>query len=263
MSKDTMLQNSIIIAAHPDDELLWFGAILDRVDQVVLVYEDFWPKPEVGKARAAVLDNYPRGNVSTLRISEAGTHSCADWNNPRLSDYGIELGFEAQKRDLKQKVKRVIGTSNAPPCGIAKRYRDNFDRICDMLRPVLRPDMNVFTHNPWGEYGHEDHIQVYRAVEKLRQEIGFTQWMSNYCTERSLPLAMRYFDNADEDFVQLPVDPAFADSVADVYRKHDCWTWADDWKWFPFELYRTAPETMADQQGQPHLFPLNMFRLGA
>ncbi|MEX3008566.1 hypothetical protein [Hoeflea sp. TYP-13] len=262
MTKEDMLTNSVIIAAHPDDELLWFGAILEQVGQVVMVYEEFWPNPAVGEARAAVLENYPRKNVSSLKIPEAATHSCADWENPKLCDFGIVLGAEARKRDLKQKVKRVFGRSNAPPCGIKKHYESNYNIIYNELKNILKPGMNVFTHNPWGEYGHEDHIQVYRAVDRLRREIGFAQWMTNYCTERSLPLAQTYFDNEDADFIQLPVDREYAERIAGVYRQHGCWTWADNWNWFPFELYRHVPEGQANHEGQPHLLPLNMFRFG-
>ena len=55
--RPTMLENSLIVAAHPDDEVLWFGAILKRVDRVIIVYEDHWPEPEIGRARAEALSN--------------------------------------------------------------------------------------------------------------------------------------------------------------------------------------------------------------
>ncbi len=262
MTPDEMLENSVIIAAHPDDELLWFGAILKKVDRVVMVYQDYWPDPKVGTARAAVLKDYPRDDVMSLEIPEAATHSCADWRNPRLDEFGIELGVEARLRDIKQQIKRLVGRSAAPRGGISANYKANFHTLYDRLKDLLTPQMNVFTHNPWGEYGHEDHIQVYRAVDRLRREIGFRQWMSNYCTERSLPLAMRYFDNRPRDYVQLPVDTEFADQVADVFRRNGCWTWADNWQWFPFELYCEAPTEESRADGQPHMLPLNMFRFG-
>lgn len=262
MTPEDMLRNSIIIAAHPDDELLWFGAILKKVDRVVMVHRDFWPDPGVGRARAAVLEDYPRDNVLSLDIPEAATHSCADWSNPKLTEFGIELGVQARLRDLKQQAMRLIGKSQAPPGGIAVNYEANYHTLYGELKDILRPDMNVFTHNPWGEYGHEDHIQVYRVVDRLRRETGFRQWMTNYCTERSLPLAMRYFDNDARKHIQLPVDIPFAQQVADVFRRNGCWTWAENWKWFPFELYTEAPVEEAQADGQPHILPLNMFRFG-
>ncbi len=257
------LKNSIIIAAHPDDELLWFGAILDRVDQVLLVFEGYWPDPSIGPARAEAVRNFPRDNVTSLRIAEAATYGCANWNQPVISQYGIQLEKTCELRDAKQKAKRLLGKSNAPGQGIRKQYEENFEALVAKLRPSLKPDMNVFTHNPWGEYGHEDHLQVFRAVDLLRQEIGFTLWMSNYCTERALPLAMTYFDNCDYETIQLPVNKGFADKVAQTYRDAGCWTWSNDWNWFDTETYMRAPKGQVRLKSQGHLFPLNFFNIDA
>ncbi len=262
MASEEMLKRSVIIAAHPDDELLWFAAILKQVDRVVMIYEDYWPKPEVGEARAAVLSDYPRDNVISLQIPEAATHSCADWDNPKLTEFGIDLGNEATFRDAKQSVKKLLGRGAAPAGGIKRNYEANSRELYDKLKPMLTPDMNVFTHNPWGEYGHEDHLQVFRVVDRLRRELGFKLWMTNYCTDRALPLAMTYFNGGNRDFVQLPVDREYADMVASVYRRHGCWTWADDWQWFPFELYSEAPSAQSAADSRSHLLPLNMFRFG-
>ncbi|MEP1208741.1 MAG: hypothetical protein ABJM29_14675 [Rhizobiaceae bacterium] len=259
--RPAMLNNSVIIAAHPDDELLWFGAILKQVDRVLLVFEDYWPDPTIGPARAAALAHFPRPGVSSLQLAEAATYGCADWRNPVLTDWGIELGRQCELRDAKQAVKRLAGRSNAPRQGIRSRYRQNFETLTEHLRGELTADMNVFTHNPWGEYGHEDHVQVHRVVSSLRAEIGFTQWMSNYCTERALPLATTYFDSAKPQFETLPVDKPFADAVAQVYRDAGCWTWSDDWQWFDTECYMQAPSAQKMLKSQGHLFPLNLFNI--
>ena len=31
----------------------------------------------------------------------------------------------------------------------------------------------IFTHNPWGEYGHEEHIQVFRVIMALSKELTY------------------------------------------------------------------------------------------
>ena len=84
-----LLTNSVIVAAHPDDELLWFGAILKQVDQVIVVFEDFWPDPAIGPARAKALAEFPRDNVHTLAMAEAASYGCADWGNPKLSPWAF------------------------------------------------------------------------------------------------------------------------------------------------------------------------------
>jgi hypothetical protein len=121
--------------------------------------------------------------------------------------------------------------------------------------------MNVFTHNPWGEYGHEEHVQLFRAVDALRRKIGFRLWVSNYCTERALPLAMRYFSDAPGSYIRLPTDKDFADQVAGLYRKHGCWTWFDDWAWFDEECSLEAPHGENGAAPHRHLFPLNFFTI--
>ena len=256
------LENSIIVACHPDDELLWFASILPRVDQVLLIYEDYWPDPELGAARARAVANHPHPSVRTLRLPEVATYGAGRWADAAIDDVGIDFGRAAALRDAKQAVLGLAGRRRAPAGGLARRYRANFASLCSHLRESLRADMNVFTHNAWGEYGHEDHVQLHRALCALRDEMGFRLWTSNYVTERSLPLAMRYFKTRPEPGITLPVDVAHAERVADCYREAGCWTWADDWTWFPTETFRQAPHAPSDAGGQAHLAGLNFFRIG-
>jgi LmbE family N-acetylglucosaminyl deacetylase len=258
----------VIIGAHPDDELLWFNAIIRDVDAVIVVFRDFWAQPGIGTRRAAALADYPRDNVTSLDISEAGAYGCADWLEPKLNEHGIVLGLEASRREItrvaRNSLARVAATADPvslQASGVARAYALNHHAIYAALKPRLHADMNVFTHNPWGEYGHEEHVQVFRVVDRLRREIGFKLWMSNYCTDRSMPLAMRYFRQAPGEYLRLPTDKAFAERVADVYKRHDCWTWDDDWAWFDEECYMEAPRAHSDSAAHRHLFPLNFFTI--
>ncbi len=253
-----MLVNSIIIGAHPDDELLWFSSILHLVDEVVVVFEDFWPDPTLGPARVVALNNFPR-KIRSLKLAEAATFGCADWENPVLTSTGIKLGRVTMLRDGKKKLKKLLGRGGGPKAGIQECYNANYDILIEKLRAILKPDMNVFTHNPWGEYGHEDHIQVFRAIDQLRGEIGFKLWMSNYCTKKAMPLAMSYSHYQPTEIIQMPVNKEFAERTAQVYRDAGCWTWADDWSWFDTELFMEAPLKQGEKTGQEHHFPLNFF----
>lgn len=266
IQRDELLKNSVIIAAHADDEILWFNSIAADVDRIVVVYCDFWAHPDLGRRRQAVFADYPR-QVECLGIDESGAAGCADWSTPVLTDFGIGLGYEANRRALTRIAKKSLSMVAAyDPAKVASEsvsdaYRANFDAIYAALDSRLSADMNVFTHNPWGEYGHEEHIQVFRVLEKLRDRIGFRLWMSNYCTERAMPLALRYFSNAPDVYARLPCDKEFASAVADVYRKHGCWTWAEDWKWFEDECFMEAPREHAPHKAHHRLFPLNFFAI--
>lgn len=268
-ARPEFLENSVIIGAHPDDELLWFNSILRDADEVIIVYREFWAQPGLAEARAAALAEYPRDKVSCLDISESGAYGCANWADPVLTDFGIGFSIEANRRAMTRLARKsmaalpTVKLQRVAAASVAATYEANFQLICDRLEQRLRPDMNVFTHNPWGEYGHEEHIQVFRALNLLRDKIGFKLWMSNYCTERALPLAMRHFSTAPGSYIRLPTDKAFADEVASIYRKHECWTWADDWAWFDEECFMEAPRQAGGAAAHRHLFPLNFFTIDA
>lgn len=265
MDKATLLKNSVIVAAHPDDELLWFTSILREVDQVIMVFEDFAAHPDLGDARRRVIADYPRAGVTSLAIEESGALGCADWASPEPSAFGLKLGYEEKRRAITNfarssySVLRLDGGGRRALPRIERAYAMNYGRIYAALKDRLKPDMNVFTHNPWGEYGHEEHVQLFRVVDRLRSEIGFRLWMSNYCTNRSLPLAMRHFPASSAPYLRLQADKDFADEVAGIYKKHGCWTWSDDWTWFEDECFMEAPEGVGTPVSGGHLFPLNMF----
>lgn len=266
MKREELLVNSVIVAAHADDEVLWFSSIAADVDRLIVVYRDFWARPDLGPRRAAAFADYPR-SIECLGIDESGAAGCANWAAPQLTEYGIRLGVEANRRALARLAKRSLAivsaydSSKVPADTVAAAYRGNFQLVYDALKARLRADMNVFTHNPWGEYGHEEHIQVFRVLQKLQREIGFRLWISNYCTDRAMPLARRYFRPTTAGYVRLPTDKAFAREVADVYKRHGCWTWADDWAWFDEECFMEAPHQHSDSEPHRHLFPLNFFSI--
>ncbi len=263
---EDLLKDSVIVAAHADDEILWFNSIAADVDRIFVVYCDFAAHPDLGRRRQAAFAEYPRP-IECLGIAESGAAGCADWSAPVLTSSGIALGYEASRRALTRMAKKSLSMVSAydpariSPESVSETYRANFDAIYAALEPHLAADMNVFTHNPWGEYGHEEHIQVFRVLDKLRDRIGFRLWMSNYCTERAMPLAMRYFRNAPGEHVRLPANKEFAIAAADVYKKHGCWTWADDWSWFDDECFMEAPREQAPPRAHNHLFPLNFFTI--
>lgn len=257
------LTDSVIVAAHPDDEALWFSSILARVGRVILVFRRDWRTPGIGASRSAALAEHPHPNVSCLDIDEAGVFGCGQWSAPQVTPAGIGLGLKAARRSLTLLGHRLSGGDAVPAAStIAAAYAGNTLRIAAALRPLLHGGMNVFTHNPWGEYGHEEHVQVFRAVDALRREIGFTQWMTNYVSERSLPLALRYFSDGPTPFLRLPTDPAYGEAIADIYRRHGCWTWADRWSWFEDECVLEAPADVMPQGPHRHLSSLNVLSVG-
>lgn len=232
------LEHSTLIVAHPDDEVLWFGSIVQHVGKIIMAFQEYAAVPGLGQRRAAAIAELPYRNLACLGIPEAGSLHRADWADPAISEFGLAFGASAAGNEA------------------AARYEANFRALRAALRPELHPDMTVFTHNPWGEYGHEDHVQVFRVLEGLRREVGFQMWVPTYCSNRSAAFAARYGLAPDSNVVTLPIDRIQANRIADTYRKHDCWTWANDTDWLSEECFVSLPLSCAGDAPDRHPVPL-------
>ena len=235
-----MFEKSIIIVAHPDDDILWLSSVIEKVSEILFCFLDFKPDPLVGPARRKTISDYPLDNVSCLEIEEAHSFNKADWTNPVETKYGLEL------------------TRNT---GSTKDYAANYKRLYESLCDKLRNYDNVFTHNPWGEYGHEDHVQVYRVLKEIQNIHGYNLWYSNYCSNKSFPLMLNHISGFSSDYITIPTNKELASEIADIYIKNGCWTWYEDYCWF-------NEESFIKDQGEPgttskagHIFPLNLIKM--
>jgi LmbE family N-acetylglucosaminyl deacetylase len=206
-----VFDSSALVVAHPDDEVLWFSSILSRVQRVIVCCEDCADVPELGAARRAARQAYPLSNVTWLARPEPCSVHLANWKHPVQTEYGMAL--------------------NAPSAGVAgdDRYRSAYQTLRADLREALRGTANVFTHNPWGEYGHPDHVQVSRVVGSLRQELGFELRYTNYISPRSMAFAVAFLPRLASD-LRLPTDPVLAARIKGVYRAYHAWTWDEDYE---------------------------------
>lgn len=211
-----------LVVAHPDDEMLWFSGVLAAAGRVVLCYGDSFWRPEISAARRRALAALPLAGLTPLDIPESGARFMADWAAPRLTAAGIAITDPAA----------------------AARYEANFPRLVERLRPVLAGRRDVYTHNPWGEYGHSEHLQVHRAVALLQAELGFTLWFPHYVGPRTWPLARMLADQAGWSARRtVPTDLALARRLAQHYRRHGARTWSVFHRWPAQEtFYAQAPD---------------------
>ena len=227
-----MLESAVLVVAHPDDEVLWFGSILRAVGKIVIAFKDYDAQPGLGDRRAITMAALPYNNLVSLDIAEAGSLKRANWDDPVATEYGLALDAPAETQH---------------------RYERNFTTVRTALAGELRGATDVYTHNPWGEYGHEDHVQVHRAVESLRPALGFRLWTPSYYGLGSEKLASRYRAAAEPPARCLPIDQAYARSIAAIYERHDCWTWARNWTWPGEECFLPGPfrSVSSDETGLP------------
>ena len=213
-----LFENSIIVAAHPDDEILWFSSLLNKVDRVLLCYLGELANPDYGRFRQKALSKIANGQnllkskISCLEVVALGASKPRSFISPKFCDYGIELiNYKGHVDDYN---------------GL---YKENYFHLYDKLKVALAGYKNVITHNPWGEYGHVEHVQVYRVVKELQESNGYNIWFSNYCSTRTISLTKSIVSATDS--VTLSTDVVTAKNIMDVYRESGCWTWQKNWRW--------------------------------
>lgn len=205
--------------AHPDDETLWLSSIVSQAQRTVLCFGALFERAGESDARRLAVAALPLAGLVDLAIPESGAGFLLD-AVPELTPAGIRI---------------------ADPEARA-RYESNYERLVDALRPALAGLPEVYTHNPWGEYGHPEHIQVHRAVTALQLELGFTVWFSNYVSPASWPLATRLASEVHwgERRIVQP-DRLTVRRLLRIYRRHGAWTWKWAHRWPAEETLFSQP----------------------
>lgn len=234
------LANSVLVVAHPDDEILWFGSVVADVSHIIVCFLDDPDSPDLGSARKRSLPDLPyRDRTTFLGLPETGTFNEKSWLQPETTSYGLKItGIE----------------------GGNEVYEARARELGDALEPLIRDADNVFTHNPWGEYGHAEHVMVHRIVMSITERSGAAVWHSNYVSRWSQPLMENYLANSHAEYHQNDVDTATMLEMSKVYRRHGAWTWASNYAWFPQECYIRGPLSAVDKADGGWLFPLNYIR---
>lgn len=225
-----------IVVAHPDDEILWFSSIASRVSKIIICFGDYLPIAEMGTRRRAAVAALPLTNVEHLNVTESDSFLRAEWPTPKLSEFGFEL---------------------ARPARVAKAYKQAYSEVASLLTEQLKGYETVFTHNPWGEYGHEDHGLVHFAVKALQKHHGFDMYFSNYVSQRNGTLLSSMAEQISPEHLTVNTNSALAHDCEVVYRANNCWTWFDGYHWpvrESFLQYKIAG--VADENKAP-LFPVN------
>lgn len=213
-------RRSAVVVAHPDDESLWLSSALTSADCIVFCYGDPFQRPKLSKARRRAVAALPLAGLVDLKLPESGGGFSVDWANPRPTEVGIGISDAAARM----------------------RYEANYAKLVEGLRPVLAGCDDVYTHNPWGEYGHAEHIQVYRAVAVLQAEMNYTIWFSNYVGPDSWPLAQQLGRQpcwARRRMTQP--DTVTAHRLMRVYRRYGAWTWSPCHRWPEHETVYAQP----------------------
>ncbi|MCU0902971.1 MAG: hypothetical protein MUE83_03740 [Tabrizicola sp.] len=215
MNGDDILDRLAVVMAHPDDEVLWACSALRAAEKIVLVYGDRPSAPKFNEGRRVAMAEFPLPTLDWLAMPEVGVFDSASWPEVRETEYGL----------YPHRALRILDHFNP------EAYRATFGKLRDALRPRFAGIRNVIAHGPWGEYGHEDHVQVFRVVESLAAEMGFRLWVPAYVAPKSEALMLRNLRFFGRPTPPMPIDAALAAEITDLYKRTKTWTFSDNYVW--------------------------------
>jgi LmbE family N-acetylglucosaminyl deacetylase len=215
----------LIVVAHPDDETLWMEPWLSADSVVVVALPDHPRDDAITTARVGIRDVFPYGSMEFLPLHSIDVLGRSDWRRRAPAPYGVELRPDC-------------------PAEISQAYIENYGSMCELLDPYLEASPVVYTHNPWGEYGHEEHVQVCRAVLDTGAKHGNCVWAWDglsvkQLSQTSMRLRHDYFDRG---LAELPGTTRTLDliryrALKQLYQDAAAWTWDSSYEPPPILRY--------------------------
>ena len=203
---------ALVVVAHPDDEILWLMPAVPLASRIVAALP-LTARASLNEGRAKVRGLYPLPGMKWLPLTSPGVHRASDWSRRRPTGYGVELADHCDP-------------------GKDRSYRANYALMLEQLAPYVQACSEVFTHNPWGEYGHEEHVQVSNAVVELACRYGRAAWGWDGFGERQLlregtRLRRDYYHRsaASAPRRDLQADLDLYRQIRRLYLENDAWTW--------------------------------------
>lgn len=189
----------LFIAAHPDDEILWF-----------------WPLLQDSHNKRGVLcisDNSQKYG----QCSKTAFLDVAEQENWQAWCGDIPSGFSR----LSPRYVDVTLTKQ-----VAKIYHQIYDAL-DKFKPNI-----IFTHNPVGEYSHTDHKLVAELVYTVDYEAPI--WFTDICLwnkchvsyPRIPPYILRAFYK--KHIRNSKMNKSFFERCSKIYRKYSAWSWGNE-----------------------------------
>jgi len=181
--------DNLIIVAHPDDEIIWFSSFLKEPETCLIICFDILAsedKSQVSDSTNKVL------NV----IKKYAEYLPVIW-----------------LRTPKTTSPKIFGQVDT---NVAEVLFENIKSIINTNKPKY-----VFTHNPWGEYGHSEHKLVYKIVAELRPDLIFPDATIDKALE-SEEYKLNF--NKTKIIMEKITDVSFKMEIERLYRKNNIWT---------------------------------------
>ena len=189
----------LTILAHPDDEILWGWPVMQLPGKKYLV---------------TIASNNERYGKNAI---EAAKEFCIQNNTAFYRSLFTDTNF----------YRLPLRSDIAPTLVDMKEYIDRF--LLAVLRS-LKPDI-VFTHNPFGEYGHGDHKLVFDLVcrQSYISKIWFTDiclWNKSHISSENIPAYIwnAFYKDAKVGDKSI-LDDKWFEANKKIYTDRKAWSW--------------------------------------
>ena len=210
------IEDAILIVSHPDDECLFASSLLDKISKLIICFEKIPNEDRISLARKYALNDYPLKNIELINLGlTQSTPSIFpnNWFNIKDKYSGIKGGYKK------------------------KTYDENYNILISELRKNIRKKSLIISHNPWGEYGHEEHCQVFKAAYQISNETKSDFYVSGYWSNLSKCFAKRKFHLLTNEYFFLKTNLEIFEKLKKHYLNKGCWTWYRDYSLPSMELF--------------------------
>ncbi len=205
----SIFKNGILIVAHPDDESLFFSSILSEISTIIFCFGQIPGEEIISNGRKKAVDEFPFKDVNIINLNIPQSKSSKkplSWLSLKDNKYGVEGGYNHIN------------------------YKNNYITLKKKLNKLITSESNVITHNPWGEYGNSEHIQVFKIIFNIAKEKNIKMLVSSYFSNLSISYAKRkqHFLKSESYFMET--NQNLHTVLKKNYLKNRCWTWFNEYK---------------------------------
>ncbi len=203
-----------VVVAHPDDEILWASSLLENAEIIIICFSGIPGNKELTIAREKVKENYTLPNTIFLDLYQASPSLIpTDWKTGERSKYGMKFG------------RSMVD------------YKENYFQLIKKLDKFLSKIEIVYTHSPWGEYGHPEHVQVNHSIIELSKKYEFETWVFGYTSKKTLEMMEQNAYLLNQNPKMLRSNLAIYDQLKKLYITYGCWTYFDNYKPPNFDIF--------------------------